>query len=519
VCIVAVSAAALGSLAAAPQAFGLPLTSGAACQSGAGITDPQAGKISGRGSTFQAVAIATFVREFSSDVCGTAASQYSGGVYGGDPAFAYGTGSSMVAYNYDPRTTGSGFGLSTASCRSDAFAGTDLPYTESQLQTGLDGAAGAVGGCPSVTTDPSAYEPVPATAYPPAGAKTTAAMVFPIAGGATAIGFNLGTSSCPAAHGGPPSVLNFTADEMTRMWQGEINRWNDAQLVANNPGLAACTGPSGSATNGAPIQRVVRAEASGTTAQFMTYLNHVDGAQLCDELPPPADTWAHRASQNPNTSWPNPGTPNGICVDLNGNTSLTVQWESGTAGIINCVDGASADAGCGDGSIGYGELGIWNSLDPAATLANLQTAASNGGTPVYISPGGGTAGSNCVFPFFGLPGGGNGQDAVSLNGQPHGTGLNNWASDAPTPKSDFTFQGSKYPICALTWDIVYSNLHIIGGANDPFPGLTANQRAQLYAFFSYVLTIEGQSGLRAAGYDPLPPNWVPTIRSGFQQFF
>jgi ABC-type phosphate transport system substrate-binding protein len=350
-------------------------------------------------------------------------------------------------------------------------------------------------------------------------------MVFPIAGGATAIGYNLGTTSCPTAAGGPPTAtLDFTSSEIDKIFQGSINRWNDPALVANNPQLAACVGtfPPGTTTNGATIQRVVRSDSSGTTQQYKTYLSKTDSAAVCDGVA--GRTWASLAPGN-NIVWPGDAPATAQCADVNSNLAVAPVRVSGTQNIVPCVEGAAGQpAGCGDGSLSYGELGIWGQLAPTATLAFLQTAASTGGTPVYIAPGSGTTGSNCDFTSLGgLPGSATGQDAVSLNGTPRGQGNNNWASDATSVgaanKSDFTFIGSNYPVCGMTWDIVYSNLHIIGGVNDPFPGLTADERAQLYAFYSYVFTPQGQGGLTGVGYDPLPQAWWSTIRGGFQQFF
>jgi ABC-type phosphate transport system substrate-binding protein len=482
----AVGLGAISSLAmTAPAMAASP--NGVNCQAGTSQGDPNGGKISGRGSTFQAAAISTFTTEYESDVCGQPPLQYAT-----DPA-----GHTMVAYNYPgAAATGSGAGQAAAGCRSDAFGGTDKPYTETLLHTDLNGAAGTGFTCPTVASPFT-----PGLPYPPAGSATAPAMVFPIAGGATAMGFNLGAVSCPAP-ATPPTALNFTSAEADAIWQGTINKWNDPTLVANNPGLSGCTGS---------IQRVARADNSGTTGQFMTYLNHIDSAQLCDTT---ITTWSNLAGRNPNNVWPTG------CHDASNNVAPTVVEKAGTPALLNCVSGADTGTGCGDGSIGYGELGIWATTAPSVPLASLQTAASNTGTPVYITPGSGLTGSNCSFlALGGLPGSKTANDSVSLNGTPKGSGFANWASDATTNKSDFTFQGSNYPICGLTWDIVYTNLHLIGVTGDPVPGLTANQRMNLYSFFSYALTTEGQAGLSGAGYDALPASWDSTIRGGFQNNF
>ena len=81
------------------------------------------GKISGRGSTYQNVLQKEYIKVYSEDFCGSVAEQYSG-----DPST-----SNMIAYNYpkavEASLTGSGNGEKGASCRTDAFNGTDVPYS------------------------------------------------------------------------------------------------------------------------------------------------------------------------------------------------------------------------------------------------------------------------------------------------------------------------------------------------------------------------------------------------------
>ena len=139
-------------------------TSSAAVPAGVGC-QPTDGKINGRGSTYQTVLLKEYAKAFGEDVCGNVAEQYSG-----DPA-----GSAMVVYNYakaaEASATGSGNGVKAANCRTDAFAGTDIPYSQAQLVE-LDGTPGAagIGGC-GITFEPpftpnSARSPTPTTSRP-----------------------------------------------------------------------------------------------------------------------------------------------------------------------------------------------------------------------------------------------------------------------------------------------------------------------------------------------------------------
>jgi hypothetical protein len=92
----------------------------------------------------------------------------------------------------------------------------------------------------------------------------------------------------------------------------------------------------------------------------------------------------------------------------------------------------------------------------------------------------------------------------------------NWTIDATTNKSDITNAGGNtYPICALTWDFVYTHLNN-GSVSNPIAGLTADQRRTLYSFYVYALSPVAQDRLVNTGYDPLPATWLKTLRQGFQ---
>ena len=175
----------------------------------------------------------------------------------------------MEAYNYSnggvAASNGSGAGLNRISCRTDMYAGSDIPYNAAQLAAinGVPGSLPGVANCSNntvlnTTAVPPPFGPQPSSgAWPAAGDTARAAMNFPVAGGADALVVNLNTV-CTT----PPTGLNLTAWEFDRIMQGTINQWNDANLVATNPILSTdgCAGP---------IKRVVRRDNSGTTAILM----------------------------------------------------------------------------------------------------------------------------------------------------------------------------------------------------------------------------------------------------------
>ena len=106
-----------------------------------------------------------------------------------------------------------------------------------------------------------------------------------------------------------------------------------------------------------------------------------------------------------------------------------------------------------------------------------------------------------------LPLGGGG--AVGLNTS------DDWATDnAAGNHADVTFIGSGYPICELTFALVYPGLKAGGTA---VSSLTFDQRATLSAFFTYLLSSTGQSRLLGGAFlAPLPASILDSVRSAYQ---
>ena len=267
----AVGVGALGSLAAAPGALALTVSHvplvGTNCAAD--------GKISGAGSTFQAGAFSTgFTYGYEQDVCGAApVASNLNAAYPSDPTFYTATlknGTSgkttvnvqgMVSYNYalsgTSATNGSGAGLNRISCRTDLFAGTDLPYSDTQLSQingapGTEDPNGTGPACGNLNTGsvPAPFGPLPpGGSYPPAADATANAMSFPVAGGAVAFSANL-NGACPAptvSFPAPQTQLQLAATELDQIWQGKIKAWNDPSLQTTNPG----TGTESTTVSGA----------------------------------------------------------------------------------------------------------------------------------------------------------------------------------------------------------------------------------------------------------------------------
>jgi len=471
-----------GSLLSAQASFAAAPAAGINCQS----TD---GKINGRGSTYQTRAQGDFWLAYQSDICGPIASQGSN-----DTTVA----GNMGVYNYSSTSAGSGFtgsgnGLKAANCRTDAYAGTDLPYSEAEL-AGLDGTPGnsVIGGCSTFPVQP--FTPDAASngsTFPSSSDQTAPIMSFPIAGSSVAIAINLTAAECG---GTKPSSIDFTPAQMSAIWGGSVSNWNDTSLEGpgtQNQSLAGCN---------VPITRVVREDSSGTTNIFKFYLTDVDNARTaatCD----PGPTWA---SFNPFA----PGTSNTSWPSGSGCSPLAVPTTSGGPALVTLL-------GSTPGGVGYADLADM----VASTTPVITVGVQNGADTGFQAPGSGKA-ANCDLSVVNLPSGSS-SNAVGLSNTDN-WGVDNVATNGSPNHIDETDAGVKYPICGLTFDLVYTNLGLSNGLSpnvNAIAGLTADQRRTLYSFMTYVLSSTAQSKLPGDYYQQLPASWQPTLQAGFQLNF
>lgn len=434
------------------------------------------GKINGRGSTYQVKAQTLFAELYRDDFCGATP---------GSPADE--AGSTMISYNYaaavTASATGSGAGVKAAGCRTDAFAGSDIPYNKEQLAQ-FDGAPGSIGGC-AITFSPP-FQPTPGP-YPDkeAGKEDIQAniMSFPIAGASEALPVNLTAANCG---GTAPKEISFTANEVSRIFGGDIAKWNDTELVANNASLTNCN---------VAIKRVVRFDNSGTTNIFKQYLIRADETRSTTVNctgGSPTKTWAFY-NGSPNTLWPGQTAGDGTCSEV-----LTAGTSGGQALVTKLKET--------EGGVGYADLA--DAVGQGLTIATVRNATNTS----YQAASAGS-GANCDFSALSLPGSTAGE-AVGLNTE------DSWANNnAPSPDHEnATDLGSKYPICGLTFDLVYSGLDN-GAVANPISRLTADQRRTLYSYMTFILSSAAQDNLTTAHYAPLPSSWLPKLRGGFQANF
>jgi|GEM_PF-6557436 len=448
------------------------------------------GKINGRGATYQNDAELTLAEGYRDDFCGNTPKS---------PADV--AGNTMIAYNDEEAeknsVTGNGAGLRAASCRTDAYFGASAPYTELQLQE-LDEAPGTLvkdEGKTCASTISGKYKPPFQPNTPEewpdtqAGQEDTTAniMTLPVAGSAVALPVDLTAANCGGKQENVPTTLEFTAKEVSRIFGGDAANWDDPELVKNNAALANCTGT---------IIRVVREDTSGTTDIFKQYLIRAENARST-AVCAPGKTW--EAYFKLDTEWPGKQSvgKEGTCSEI------TTAATSGNAALIAKLKETP------DG-IGYADLP--NAEGQGLILPTVVNSTGTGAK----APNAGKA-ANCNFGVVSLPGT-TSEEAVGLNPKDNWANNNNTNAGSPENHQNVTDLGTLYPICGITFDLVYTGLDN-GGVANPISRLSADQRRTLYSYMTYILSSAAQDRLGSIYYAPLPTSWLPILRKGFQKEF
>ncbi len=431
------------------------------------------GKVEGYGATSQQNAQALFWNNYGPDICGEVTR---------DPV----AGQNMGAYNWagTPNADiGSTAGLVGADCRSADYWGTDLPYTQAEYsalgETPGTGASstGVLGqSCPTLfTTFPPDANTDP-SGVPDSRDAAAQPLSFPIAGTSEAILINLTAADCG---GSKPSGVELTGPQLSLLFGGTITNWNDSRLRTGglNSSLANCN---------ETITRVVRSDTAGSTNVLKQYLNNVtsDGT-TCAGLP-----WTSYLGGSVNNTWPQGGSSCGadtINAGANGGQAQ-LQLLQNT-----------------NGGIGYAALS-----DAATDTTGLITAGVQNAVGTSFQPPQVGTGANCSFSGISIPGYGVADALVGLDA------TDNWSVDNETANGqpnhwDATDQGSQYPICGLSFAIVYPL------SLDPrsVSTVSVDQARTLYTFFRYVESI-GQSLLPGSHYAALPPSMTSPILEGLQ---
>jgi ABC-type phosphate transport system substrate-binding protein len=544
-----------------------PAISNAAPPTQGGINCQNDGHIDGRGSTLQDnLQELVWNKTFQNDVCGPLPNSTAGNSTLPDGATVTLPGQTMIAYNYGSafttNKTGSGAGILGAECRTDAFWGTDVPYSSSQYTT-MQGGGETTTTCSSlngVLTPPF----TPNGTFPAAGDNTAAGvpstgpsvMSFPVAAAAVNIMINLGTaagcslnqtvntqqinpSGCtaspPIVSGCPSGGLEFTGQQISEIMGGDVTNWDQLSSAAPTPGVYGLASESpaddGLATCNLPLVRVVRKDNSGTTNILQNYLIDTDnarntGPETTQQCPgtvagtpgtaaSPPETWSLYQAWpgGSNASWPgfpnNPSGPGGgepTANTADGTCSnLFYDASSGGPGLFAALQGVS-------GGVGY--LDLSDAVDGSENQLTIpvQSPTLLSGDGSSYQPAQSGAGANCVVGTA-LPAGGP-TPAVGLKT------TDDWANNNGTNHDNIANFGSKYPLCGLTWQLVYTQED--GGGTEgagPVSTLSSDQRQTLYSYINYELGSTAQGYLSKNNYAPLPATWIPTLVSGFQAQF
>src|SRR5262249_53747651 len=176
---------------------------------------------------------------------------------------------------------------------------------------------------------------------------------------------------------------------------------------------------------------------------------------------------------------------------------------NGNPGVLDTCLGVNGEALVA-GSICYADLPDTKLGYAGAKTAQVRNAANT----AFAGPASGFA-ANCDTTAIVLPGSTN-DDAVGLNTS------DDWASNQTSPanRADITNKGKKWPICGMTWDLVFTGLS--AGSSSAIAALNDDQRRTLYAYMSYILSSGAQDLLQSAYYVGLSSNIVSSLRLGFQ---
>jgi len=141
--------------------------------------------------------------------------------------------------------------------------------------------------------------------------------------------------------------LNLEPATIAKMFDGRIERWDDPEIAASNPGVAL---PD------LPVIPVNRSDDSGTTENFTEYLAEAGG-----------DAWPHE----PSGTWPRSGTQSG---QQNAGVVSTMEAAEGTIGYL---DASQVTDELGTAAIGVGDEFVPFSPEAAAAVVDASPPAES----------------------------------------------------------------------------------------------------------------------------------------------
>lgn len=212
--------------------------------------------------------------------------------------------------------------------------------TNVQVNYQAIGSGGGIQGLQNQTVDFGATD-APMTDEQIAGAKGGPIFHIP-----TALGAIVPTYNIP----GVSTKLKFTGDTLAGIYLGDINKWNDPKLVADNPDLANIN---------EDIIVVHRSDGSGTTFGWTDYLSAV------------SPTWAQKVGKATSVDWP-------VGIGGNGNPGVAgeVQQSEFSIGYVELIYALQ-------NNLGYGTVKnqAGNFVDPSLDSVTAAAAASASNIP------------------------------------------------------------------------------------------------------------------------------------------
>src|SRR5262249_17344037 len=186
---------------------------------------------------------------------------------------------------------------------------------------------------------------------------------------------------------------------------------------------------------------------------------------------------------------------------------------NGNNGVLDvCSHKVSAGTGQPTGGfICYADLPDQAAFTGGDTVIKATVHSATGTT--FVSASRGTQ-ADCNFGVIRLPSG----SSVGLNVDATGAGVDTWALDnAGTVHGDVTNQGNRYPICGVTYALVYQGLGqgTQHGNNSAIDDLNADQRRTLYTYELYILSSAGQTEMKSFLYGVIPDSVLTAVRNDF----
>jgi phosphate transport system substrate-binding protein len=243
----------------------------------------------------------------------------------------------------------------------------------------------------------------------------------------------IGTITVPTNIDGIAKGINFDGVTLADIFRGAITNWSDARIRKPNPGVRF---PN------APITLCVRADGSGTSFNFTSYLSKVNRSFRASV----------GASQQPN--WPTSG--------------ITVVKGARNPGVAQCI---ASNAN----SVGYVDISDARNAGLTSTFSKIgkREIVKKGGKRVRVT--------RYILPSFGS-----------------GAKAGNLTTIKPDLTVSLTASPAKgaYPITTTTWILAYPNYAAAGKSSA--------SRDDVKKVLNYVYSSRAQGDLRSLGFSALP---------------